>query len=539
MANAPAMAPTHGPDFDAKVDDRQLNDVEGDSKETQVVRTGSAGIGFRLSGLWHRHDLNDFHQEAIDRYGRDGDISEEMETRVKRKIDLIVLPCLGICYAFYYIDKTTLSYAAIFGISDPQIGLGLHGTQYSWLSAVFYFGWLVWSIPSNFILQKTPPVSYLGLNIFLWGAFLMAQAAVHSFAALTVLRILSGAFEAIADPAFMLITTMWYTSAEQPSRISAWYAFNGVGVGLGGLIGYGIGHINGSLASWRYEFILVGAVCAAWSITLLALIPNTHASAWWLTREERLISVARLRHNQTGIANRSYKKDQFVECLLDPKTWTFFLIGFLGAIPNGGISNFSTLVIKGLGFDNLHTALLGLPQGALVCIWIGAGALLNAKLPSNSRTWVCMIFMLPTIAGSLGFLLAPNDAYVGRLICFYLTGSYQTSFVICLSLITSNTAGQTKKTLTSALIWFGSCIGSISSPFFYKTDQAPTYRLGIGSMLASNILELLCFVFLRWYLSRENRKKEQLRQNGDVPDINSTTFSDLTDKQNPNFRYVY
>ena len=57
--------------------------------------------------------------------------------------------------------------------------------------------------------------------------------------------------------------------------------------------------------------------------------------------------------------------------------------------------------------------------------------------------------MLPTIAGTLGFLLAPKDAYVGRLICFYLTGSYQTSFVIALSLITSNTAGQTKKTLTS------------------------------------------------------------------------------------------
>jgi hypothetical protein len=36
--------------------------------------------------------LNDFYQEAIDKYGRDGDISEEMEKRVKRKIDLIVLP---------------------------------------------------------------------------------------------------------------------------------------------------------------------------------------------------------------------------------------------------------------------------------------------------------------------------------------------------------------------------------------------------------------------------------------------------------------
>jgi hypothetical protein len=102
-------------------------------------------------------------------------------------------------------------------------------------------------------------------------------------------------------------------------------------------------------ASLTNRFIVVGAVCAASSIALLALTPNTHASAWWLTREERLISVARLRHNQTGIANRTYKKDQFVECMLDPKTWTFFFIGFLGAIPNGGISNFSTLVIKGLG----------------------------------------------------------------------------------------------------------------------------------------------------------------------------------------------
>lgn len=62
-------------------------------------------------------------------------------------------------------------------------------------------------------------------------------------------------------------------------------------------------------------------------------------------------------------------------------------------------------------------------------IWIGAGAFLNERLPPNSRTIVCALFMLPTIAGALGFLLAPKDAYVGRLICFYLTGSYQSSFV--------------------------------------------------------------------------------------------------------------
>lgn len=101
------------------------------------------------------------------------------------------------------IDKTTLSYAAIFGI---QSDLNLKGTEYSWLSSIFYFGFLVWALPTNFMLQKFPIAKYLGLNIFAWGTFLMLQAAAPSFGALAALRAISGAAEACADPAFMIIT---------------------------------------------------------------------------------------------------------------------------------------------------------------------------------------------------------------------------------------------------------------------------------------------------------------------------------------------
>lgn len=127
--------------------------------------------------------------------------------------------------------------------------------------------------------------------------------------------------------------------------------------------------------------------------------------------------VARLRKNQTGVENRTIKWDQAKEFCLDYKTYMFFLLGFISNTPNGGISNFSTLVIKGLGFDQLKTSLLGIPQGALVVIWILSGAYVNSKLPPNSRCLTCILFMLPSLAGSLGFLLAPDDAYVGRLIC--------------------------------------------------------------------------------------------------------------------------
>jgi MFS family permease len=133
-----------------------------------------------------------------------------------------------------YVDKTTLSYAAIFGIKDS---LHLQGAEYSWLSSIFYFGWLAWAIPSNLLMQKSPPTYYLSFNIFMWGALLMCQAASKNFEALAALRVLSGAFEAIADPAFMLYISTYYTREEQPWRIAGYYLWNGIGVAGGGLIG--------------------------------------------------------------------------------------------------------------------------------------------------------------------------------------------------------------------------------------------------------------------------------------------------------------
>ncbi|THU92236.1 MFS general substrate transporter [Dendrothele bispora CBS 962.96] len=505
---------------------------------------------FSFKRLWNRVPLDGFYAEALEKYGNEDAIEPEVERRLVRKIDRLIIPCLAVCYAFYYIDKTTLSYAAIFGIKDD---LHLSGSEYSWLSSVFYFGWLVWGLPSNLLMQKSPSAKYLAINIFMWGVLLMAQAASRNFVDLALLRILSGAFEAIADPAFMLITTMFYKRSEQPSRISAWYSANGLGVAGGGLLGYAIGHINGDLSSWKYEFLIIGALCSFWGIVLFLILPDSPPTASTFTREERLIAVARLRGNQTGVDNKKFKMDQFVECMTDLKTWLFFFLGLVGNVPNGGISNFSTLIIKGLGFDTLQTTLLGIPQGALVCLWISLGAYLNSRLPQNSRTYVCILFMLPTIAGTLGFLLAPQHASVGRLICYYLTGSYQTSFVLGLSLITSNTAGQTKKQLTSGLIWVGACVGNISGCFFYRSQDAPEYRLGIGSMLVCNCIEVLIFVLLRMYFVRANRLRDEkagLQKSGDHQNMstaemetrlneNETAFADLTDLQNVNFRYVY
>ena len=101
--------------------------------------------------------------------------------------------------------------------------------------------------------------------------------------------------------------------------------------------------------------------------------------------------------------------------------------------------------------------------------------------------------------------------------------------------------------IVSGMIWFGSCIGSISSPFFYKTSEAPSYRSGIASLLATNCIEFILFFVLRYAFIWENKRKEKFREErrsqgiveDDAEGLNATAFQNLTDKENPNFIYVY
>lgn len=267
---------------------------------------------------------------------------------LNRKIDWAILPFIGVAYAFFYIDKTTLSYAAIFGI---QQDLALHGTQYNWLSSIFYFGYLVWAIPTNLALQRFPVAKYLGINIFLWGALLMAQAAARNFTELAVLRALSGAAESCADPAFLIITSMWYTRKEQPLKIGIWYVANGIGVALGGLLGYAIGHIRGSLPSWKYEFLIIGALCCLWGIVMFVCIPDSPLSASRFSDVQKRAVVRRLERDQTGMENKHFKWYQVQEALTDYKLYFHFGIALMQSIVNGGVSNFGTVIIKGFGFS--------------------------------------------------------------------------------------------------------------------------------------------------------------------------------------------
>lgn len=118
-----------------------------------------------------------------------------------------------------------------------------------------------------------------------------------------------------------------------------------------------------------------------------------------------------------------------------------------------------------------------------------------------------------------------------------------------LSLQTANTAGHTKKVVTNACLFLGYCTGNTAGPFFYKESQAPGYKLGIWSMIVSHLLEVVVILLLRWMLGRENRRRDRLQEVGGLENEEQniekkkerdwTALSDLTDRENMNFRYIY
>jgi ACS family allantoate permease-like MFS transporter len=167
------------------------------------------------------------------------------------------------------IDKTTLSYAAVFNLREET---RLVGTEYSWLGSLFYLGYLFWKYPTSLMLQRFPVAKFMSATVIIWGIVLMCHAAANDFAGLAATRTFLGMFEASINPGTMVIFSMWYKRSEQPFRMGIWVGSAGLGYVLAGIASFGIGHIDGSMSSWRYMFLIWGAVTTLWGNTVSVLL---------------------------------------------------------------------------------------------------------------------------------------------------------------------------------------------------------------------------------------------------------------------------
>lgn len=126
--------------------------------------------------------------------------------RVLRKIDLVILPILLSVYFLQSLDKTTLSYASVFGLIEDA-NLDPNSQQYSWLGSIVYIAQLVMQPIVAVLLVKLRMGKFMGVMVFTWGCILCGMTGAKDFAGLMATRFLLGAFEAaVGTTRFFLCT---------------------------------------------------------------------------------------------------------------------------------------------------------------------------------------------------------------------------------------------------------------------------------------------------------------------------------------------
>ncbi|RAR04138.1 membrane transporter [Stemphylium lycopersici] len=433
-----------------------------DVEKEPVVEDTTTGVkkivpkGIEEKLLKHSHDADAAMKAFEGMEGQVVDLTEEKSKALLRKIDWHLMP-------------TTLSYASVMGLklppsSDPlNSGIGLTGNEYSWLGSMFYFGYIAWEYPTTRLLQVLPLGKYSAFNIIMWGVVLACFAAVENYAGAIAIRFFLGVFESAVTPGFALFTSQWYTKKEQGSRTAIWFSFNGWAQIFGGCVAYGIAvgcRKSGTMIEpWKIIFLVTGLLTASLGIAFLWIVPDNQLNCRWLSKEDQVLAIERIRINAQGVGNKHFKWYQLKEALLDPLSWAFFFYALIADIPNGGISNFFSQLIVGFGYTPEESLLYGTPGGAVEVVFLLACGWAGDKY--GYRILISMIGLCVAILGMVLIVALPLSNNSGRLAGYYLTQASPTPFVALLSLISSNVAGYTKKTTVAAMYLIGYCVGNI------------------------------------------------------------------------------
>lgn len=140
-------------------------------------------------------------------------------------------------------------------------------------------------------------------------------------------------------PGFALFTSKFYTKKEQGSRTAIWFSFNGWAQIFGGVVAYGVAvgcRKTGTIIEpWKIIFLVTGLLTTSIGFLFLWIMPDDQLHCRWLSKEDQILAIERVRVNQQGIGNKHYKLYQLKEALTDPLSWAFFFYALIADIPNG------------------------------------------------------------------------------------------------------------------------------------------------------------------------------------------------------------
>ncbi|MBX8555761.1 MFS transporter [Pseudomonas cichorii] len=409
-------------------------------------------------------------------------LSDEEGEKLLRRVMLRILPFIFLCYVISYLDRTNVGFAAISMNKD----LGLTATMFGWAAGLFFFGYFIFEIPSNLLMQRFGARVWIARIMITWGLISMATAFATGPISFSILRFLLGVAEAGFTPGVYLYFTYWFPGKWRAKAIAAFL----LGIPTANIIGSPLSgwlmEMHGIMGLKNWQFLLVAEALPAvlLGIACLFVLVDTPTKARWMNDREKNWLSNRLNQEQQAIG--SSHGNTLRSALTNPKVFTLAAINFCCIVGSVGIGLWMPQIIKSLGMTNTTVGLVtALPYvlGAIsMTIW--------ARLANRSQQ------RLPYVAGALAFAAialvgaALTDDPLLKVTCLALTVSGILSFQATFWAIPSTILTGRAAAGGLALIVSIGNLGGFAGPFLIGLIKDATQSFAVPFYVVASILML-------------------------------------------------
>lgn len=299
---------------------------------------------------------------------------------------LTALTCLN------SLDRVNVSFAAL----QMNADLGMSNTAYGLGASLFFVGYMVCQFPHTALLRRIGPRRWISTSVIAWGVVSIAMGCMQSVAQFYALRVSLGVAEAGFAPGIVLILRDWVPPRFRAGAIAGSMLAVPISVVLGGPVSGALlaTDLGGLLSSWRFMFLVEGAITVLAGVVAARHFVDTPAQARFLTPEQKAwLAEALLQEPQDSPA---VPQTSIVSLIGSVRIWAAAGVWFSSLSGAYGLMYWLPLTIKQLSGagDFVVSVLSTLPWVAL-----GVGMYVNAQHSDRTQERYWHVGLAAALAG--------------------------------------------------------------------------------------------------------------------------------------------
>ncbi|KAI0159844.1 MFS general substrate transporter [Xylariaceae sp. FL1272] len=394
---------------------------------------------------------------------------------------------------------------------------------FKWALRAFYIAYIAFEWMS-LLWRIVPAHIYVSLVILSWGVIASLQSTVTSYAVLIFLRGLLGIGEAgFTGVPFYL--SFFYRRRELAFRTALFISAAPLASAFAGFLAWLILLFGKTLpiASWRLLFLIEGFPSVIVSTIAWGLIPDSPASAKYLTQRQRRIAHIRLdgEKSHAGSPSNSTKRPKLntkevLSAFTDPKAWLTALMFFLANMAYSTLPAFLPTILKDMGHSDLQAEALSAPPNLLA---FGV-VLFTAHISDRAQTRSSFIIPHALLSGT-GYLMLALAKPLGRspmvryIAVYPAAVGFFSVVVLIISWSINNQPEEGRRGGGFVLFQIVGQCGPLLGAQLYPDADAPFFERGMWACCAAMFGVAVLALVLRVYLVRLNRKMDGMKNKGE------------------------